>query len=91
MPLLSQEAFEAMLDNIQEQKISASINGKKFSLADFLTARGYSTEIENINFAVENKTVSHITLSKVDRSMATSTSVPRRTDLLTNLVASLLM
>lgn len=84
MPSITQAAFEALLDDIQEQK-QTSPEGQKFSLASYLTAKGYSTDIENINFAIDKKTVTHTYLARADGSIATATSVPRRTDLLTNL------
>lgn len=81
MRKITQEDFEDLLDELKQKKLSS----KNISVANYLRKKGYEPILENINFFVPGKTVTMIPLNRADSSLASATTVPRRTDILTNL------
>ena len=79
---LSQQDFESLLDDFKQEKLT--VNGK-LSVAEYLQKKGYLPILKNIHFAIPDKTVTMTPLARKDGSLTSVTTVPRRTDILTNL------
>ncbi|CDZ77140.1 Putative glutamine amidotransferasec [Legionella massiliensis] len=83
MPILTQTELQQLLDDIAEAKKNTP-PGSKFPLANYLKAKNYSPILQDLDFASE-KTVKMTQLQRADGSLSSLTTVPRRTDLLTNI------
>ncbi|CAM3020865.1 Putative glutamine amidotransferase Rv2859c [Legionella steigerwaltii] len=81
---ISQSEFEKILDDFLQYKKGLPPKSK-FPLAAYLKGKGYSAVLQNLNFAVPNKTVSLIQMQRADGSLASATKLPRRTNLLNDI------
>lgn len=81
---ITQSEFEKILDDILLYKKGLH-PGAKLPLAAYLKEKGYSSILQNLNFAVPGKTVSTLQMQRTDGSLVSATKLPRRTDLLNNI------
>lgn len=81
---ITQAEFEAILSDLSAHKKSLP-KGEQLSLSNYLEDKGFSNELDGINFAVHQKTVTQTPGVSRSKNFTTANTVPRTTDILNNL------